>query len=56
MEFLKWTGAVLLSIVALGMVGGIVATILAVSAVLAGVSVAIMVIYLIASAIREHFS
>ena len=56
MEFLKWTGAVLLSLVALGMVGGIIATVLAVSAVLAGVTVIIMVIYVIASAIREHFN
>ena len=55
MEFLKWTGAILLSIAALGLVGGVIATVLTISAIMAGLSIAMVIVYVVASGIKQRF-
>jgi hypothetical protein len=55
-EVIKWIGAFALSIIALSLAGSILATILTVSAIMAGVTIIFAIIYIVAAGIKEYFA
>lgn len=55
MEALKWIAAFILSILALSMAGSVLATILTISAIMAGATIVFAIIYIVAAGIKEYF-
>lgn len=55
MELLKWIGAIILSLIALSLAGSVLVTILTISAIMAGATIAGFIIYAVALFIREYF-
>ena len=56
MELLKWFGAGILAVAAIALAGGIISTILAISAIMSGAAIVGFLIFAVAAFIRQFFS